>query len=1296
MIYSYIKPTANFYRQNNTTDPAITLIDSIDFYNFNSNCNEIGPYYQIDDDKYNVIYAFKHSDTGSYTIQFEDKYDNCNLEVLVVGGGGGGGLGTATMVGNGGSGGQVVYSNITIDSSKTYNIVVGDGGDGGDGGNSASAGENSSFDNIIANGGAGATTETIDVFYVNNSWIEIALDFKVEGVGYSNVEEKILNSLGYNFAIPISSIGAGSTTEDPSIGKYEETNSNFYTIYKNVNIGDYSDLEIYLGGGGKYGYYEQKVLSRSVYSCGVNDYGELGRTVDDNNTIPIIIDTYANLDSPIGRPNIVAISAGEMHSLFLDEYGYVYSCGFGGYGGTVGGLGHGNIDHKDYPTRIDILSNIVAISSGNATSLFLDENGYVYSCGYNFNGELGTGNTDNKPYPTMINNLLNIVVISIGTDHSLFLDNLGNVYSCGANSYGQLGRTGNNKIPMQITTNIGDSNIVAIRTGDDHSLFLDENGNVYSCGYNEFGQLGHGHTNNSSIPIRIDTLSNIVAISAGWAHSLFLDENGNVYSCGVNSDGQLGRTGNNKIPMQITTNIGDSNIVAISASKYNSLFLDENGNVYSCGNDSFDDGEGGALGRAVVDNNNTIPIRITDNIGDLNVVAISGGARYSFFITANVTTEPADQSASLGGGGNAIQDDSLPGKTLSGGGGSGGAIGNHPGGKGGSGIVLLKYSTGYNYYYPDEYYCNLPPLYQELTVRAENIFGHRDAILRFINQNKINTLAITDITVPTYKIDITGNITCNISSGFEIVYVDENIITNVTKNNEDLEITNGDRGLYYDVIINDSNYNYVYRIKESGDSAKPILVNNNNYFNLVSNSIIEYPNIFKNTYAYDTSEIIIYEITTYQDAFTIDKNKLIPVAGIESILFSESNVIEVDVSVSNLYQNNTETLRFFKIDTSTSNIIGLTNPTQIINFQPEDNSCNISIDEEFDIIFEYSDPNNNFVTKETDNILQIKNVGRLITYDVVIQLKSNNHSYIYRIIEPEVYRGPELIIPTTYFYSIDDKDLDPITHRIELEGSNIFKNAKDADDDLSITLSTTDTEFTIENDLIYSYIKPTYKQFNTTDPAITLSFNVDFSSFNSNCNEIGPYYQIDDNQYNVIYAFKHNTEGYNIKFEEKYNNCNLEVLVVGGGGGGGNGTATMPGNGGSGGEVVYSNITIDSSKTYNIVVGDGGDSASAGENSSFTDSSSIDITANGGAGATTETITPDIFYVNNVRTFTEFNFKVEGVGYSNVEEKLFTNLGCNFDSPAPAIGAGSTTEDPSIGKYEETIVISILSIIILL
>jgi hypothetical protein len=349
MIYSYIKPSTTFYKPNNDITPQnLTLLDSIEFSSFNNNYNEVGPYYQMDGNKYNVIYAFKHNDTG-YNIKFEDKFDNCNLEVLVVGGGQGGTSGT-TIPGSGGSGGKVIYSNIMIDSNKTYNIVVGDGGD------SDTAGGNSYFDNIIAIGGV---NENPTIHYVNNSWTQTELDFKIDGVGYSNVEEIIFSNLGCNLISFMLPTGAGSTTEDPLLGKYEENSSNFYDIYNNASIGDYSNSKIYFGGGGNFGYgltqYTTTVLSRSAYSCGFDVYGQLGHeNVQAQYNDPTLIDALAD-------SNIVAINAGNFHSLFLDEYGRVYSCGYNDFSEL------GRTEDRTIPLQITEnigTSNIVAISAG--------------------------------------------------------------------------------------------------------------------------------------------------------------------------------------------------------------------------------------------------------------------------------------------------------------------------------------------------------------------------------------------------------------------------------------------------------------------------------------------------------------------------------------------------------------------------------------------------------------------------------------------------------------------------------------------------------------------------------------------------------------------------------------------------------------------------------------------------------------------------------------------------------------------------------------------------------------------
>ena len=81
----------------------------------------------------------------------------------------------------------------------------------------------------------------------------------------------------------------------------------------------------------------------------------------------------------------------------------------------------------------------------------------------------------------------------------------------------------------------------------DYSLFLDEEGNVYSSGKNQYHQLGLAINDKSfyqSDPALIQyfSVNNIIVtkISCGSYHSLALDVNGNIYSWGNNGDGRCG------------------------------------------------------------------------------------------------------------------------------------------------------------------------------------------------------------------------------------------------------------------------------------------------------------------------------------------------------------------------------------------------------------------------------------------------------------------------------------------------------------------------------------------------------------------------------------------------------------------------------------------------------------------------------------------------------------------------------------------------------------------------------------
>jgi alpha-tubulin suppressor-like RCC1 family protein len=348
-----------------------------------------------------------------------------------------------------------------------------------------------------------------------------------------------------------------------------------------------------------------------VYSCGRNMYGELGLAI--NNGTENANPNPAHIKN-IRTAIIVAVSCGTEFSLFLTNDGKVYSCGLNQYGQLGQPYNLLTTNSANIQQIIDggmDSLNIVYIATGNAAahSMFITHDGKVYSCGYNRSGQLGTTRNNNNvaanSVPTQITATISsliIVDIKLGGQHSLFLTNNGKVYACGRNQYGQLGTTTNNgnlnanPTPTQITTTIGSLNIVAISAGSHHSLFLTNNGKVYACGLNQYGQLGtttnNGTTTANPTPTQITTTISsltIVAIAAGLQHSLFLTNDGKVYACGLNQYGQLGTTTNNGAttanpnPAQIITTIGSLNIVSITSGGNHNIFITDDSKLYACG-----------------------------------------------------------------------------------------------------------------------------------------------------------------------------------------------------------------------------------------------------------------------------------------------------------------------------------------------------------------------------------------------------------------------------------------------------------------------------------------------------------------------------------------------------------------------------------------------------------------------------------------------------------------------------------------------------------------------------------------
>lgn len=167
---------------------------------------------------------------------------------------------------------------------------------------------------------------------------------------------------------------------------------------------------------------------------------------------------------------------------------------------------------------------------------------------------------------------------------------------------------------------------VQVSSGDEFTLLVDTDGYAWGLGYNEFGQLGVGMTENLVVAgtAALPSDVSVVSAKAGGSHSLFLTSTGAVYAAGSNRFGQLGKTADS------TTHptpemVFSSGVKAIDAGSSHSLFLMENGDVKCAGKNS-----AGQCG-----DNTFAHTDMTDVDIPHPVQAIACGYDFSYFVTTD-------------------------------------------------------------------------------------------------------------------------------------------------------------------------------------------------------------------------------------------------------------------------------------------------------------------------------------------------------------------------------------------------------------------------------------------------------------------------------------------------------------------------------------------------------------------------------------------------------------------------------------------------------------------------------------
>lgn len=237
---------------------------------------------------------------------------------------------------------------------------------------------------------------------------------------------------------------------------------------------------------------------------------------------------------------------GTLHTLALGSDGQAYAWGNNG----SGQLGTGKAGGSRVPVRVALPPGVTLtqLDAGGEFSVGLASDGSVFTWGANTEGQLGNGTREGSTLPVRVELPPGVAATSVvaGEYHVLALGDDGGVYGWGKDDKSQLGDGGTGFGTRRLTpvrAHTPESLTFAhLSAGSYHSLALTAEGIAYAWGDNMQGQLGNGTTEGSPFPavVRMPDGVTFTELHAGGHYSVAIASDGDLFSWGANDHGQLG------------------------------------------------------------------------------------------------------------------------------------------------------------------------------------------------------------------------------------------------------------------------------------------------------------------------------------------------------------------------------------------------------------------------------------------------------------------------------------------------------------------------------------------------------------------------------------------------------------------------------------------------------------------------------------------------------------------------------------------------------------------------------------
>ncbi|XP_029997711.1 putative E3 ubiquitin-protein ligase HERC3 isoform X1 [Sphaeramia orbicularis] len=337
------------------------------------------------------------------------------------------------------------------------------------------------------------------------------------------------------------------------------------------------------------------------------------------------------------------VACAGQHSMFLLQDGSVYTCG----SNSCGQLGHDK--QGNAPELVGALDTqkITMVSCGWAHSMAVNEKGQVFAWGSGEGGQLGLGTAETSVrIPRLVRRLYDhrISQVMCGNQHCIALSRDGQLFTWGQNTSGQLGlgKGEPSKLAPQPLKSLAGIPLAQITAGGDHSFALSLSGAVFGWGKNRAGQLGLNDKQDRAVPCHIKFLRSqkVVYISCGEEHTAALTKDGGLFTFGDGSWGQLGHGSSNNelLPRRVMELMG-TEVSQIACGRHHTLaFVPSSNMVYAFGCNSH-----GQLGTGIMrDARSPFPVKSTFWAGFVKegpkeyiVTKVVCGGDHSFLLYSN-------------------------------------------------------------------------------------------------------------------------------------------------------------------------------------------------------------------------------------------------------------------------------------------------------------------------------------------------------------------------------------------------------------------------------------------------------------------------------------------------------------------------------------------------------------------------------------------------------------------------------------------------------------------------------------